>query len=342
MAERQQALASVILKDPDVASLSSFIGVDGTNPTLNSGRMQINLKPLEERRVERTRRSSAACKPSLAKVEGITLYMQPVQDLTVEDRVSRTQYQYTLEDADATSLTAWAPQAGRANCRRCRELRDVASDQQDQRARRRRWSSTAIRRRGSASRPQMIDDTLYDAFGQRQVSTMFTQLNQYHVVLEVDAGLPAEVPRRCKQIYVRSASGRQVPLSAFTQCERDDRRRWSINHQGQFPVVDAVVQSGARRFAGRGGQGDRAGRARDRLAGEHSGELPGNGAGIPNSLANEPLLILAALVTVYIVLGVLYESYIHPITILSTLPSAGVGALLALMICANRFQRHRA
>jgi len=328
MAERQQQLAQVILQDPAVQSLSSFIGVDGVNTTINSGRIQINLKPLEERRVSASdviRR----LQPQLAAVHGITLFMQPVQDLTVEDRVSRTQYQYSIECPDPNELHTWAPRL-LEQLQGLPELRDVASDQQSG-----GLQASLVIDRDTASRlgitPQMIDDTLYDAFGQRQVSTIFTQLNQYHVVLEVKPGFQQN-PEALKDIYVHSATGAQVPLSTFTHFE-PTTTALAVNHQGQFPSVtlsfnlapgvalgDAVTAiTNVERAIG--------------LPASIRASFQGTAQVFQSSLANEPLLILAALVTVYIVLGVLYESYIHPLTILSTLPSAGVGAILALLIC---------
>ncbi|HEY1940463.1 MAG TPA: multidrug efflux RND transporter permease subunit [Candidatus Angelobacter sp.] len=330
MEERQQQLAKVILNDPDVASLSSFIGIDGTNTTQNSGRIQINLKPHEDRNVTASdviRR----LQPELAKVEGITLYMQPVQDLTVEDRVSRTQYQYSLEDADANELDDWS---GRilTKLRSLPELRDVASDQQNG-----GLKADLVIDRDTAARfgilPQAIDDTLYDAFGQRQVSTIFTQLNQYHVVLEVGQQFQNN-PSDLTNIYVKSVTGQQVPLSTFSHFVTSPAPL-AINHQGQFPVVTISFNLAP---------GESLGKATKVIAqAEQEMGMPasihpsfqGTAAAFQNSLASEPWLILAALVTVYIVLGVLYESYIHPVTILSTLPSAGVGAILAMILTGN-------
>ncbi|MGH9565756.1 MAG: efflux RND transporter permease subunit, partial [Candidatus Angelobacter sp.] len=232
MAQQQQKLAGVILQDPAVASLSSFIGVDGTNTTPNSGRIQINLKPHDQRdssAVDVIRR----LQPKLADVQGITLYMQPVQDLSVEDRVSRTQYQYSLEDADAAELAKWSSRIVN-RLREVPELRDVASDQENGGLR-----ADLVIDRDTAARfgilPQAIDDTLYDAFGQRQVSTIFTQLNQYHVVLEVGQQFQQD-PSDLSHIYVRSQTGTQVPLSAFSHLETS-KTPLAINHQGQFPVV---------------------------------------------------------------------------------------------------------
>jgi multidrug efflux pump len=372
MSRREQLLAQEILKDPAVESLSSFIGVDGTNTTLNSGRIQINLKPLEQRKINASdviRR----LQPKLAEIDGITLYMQPIQDLTVEDRVSRTQYQYTLEDPDQNELNRWT---GRfvEKLRELPELRDVATDQQTS-----GLAASLIVDRVTASRmgisPQMIDETLYDAFGQRQVLTQYTQLNQYHVILET---LPAfqKNPVDLHDIYVRSAlassalttgsnangvltgggngssigtsssspsttasappavtavNGGAVPLRTFTHFESRSAPL-SVNHQGQFPVV--TISFNLAPGASLGGATEAIDRVKDELNMPLSvqGAFQGTASSFQSSLANEPLLILAALITVYIVLGVLYESYIHPITILSTLPSAGVGACLALMI----------
>ncbi|HTE89191.1 MAG TPA: multidrug efflux RND transporter permease subunit [Terriglobales bacterium] len=330
MSQRQQALASVILKDPDVASLSSFIGVDGTNTTPNSGRIQINLKPRNERSVtasEIIRR----LQPEINNIEGITLYMQPVQDLTVEDRVSRTQYQYSMEDADANELTLWATKLV-TQLRTLPQMRDVASDQQNN-----GLKADLVIDRDTASRlgilPQAIDDILYDAFGQRQVSTIFTQLNQYHVVLEVSPQFQQD-PDALKNIYVKSTGGTQVPLSAFSHFENTNTSL-AINHQGQFPVVTLSFNLAPGVSLGEATKAIDAAERDIRLPNSIHTSFQGTAAAFRNSLSSEPWLILAAIITVYIVLGVLYESYIHPITILSTLPSAGVGAILALLITRN-------
>jgi multidrug efflux pump len=330
MAERQQKLAKVILQDPDVASLSSFIGIDGTNTTQNSGRIQINLKPHEDRS-DTASDIIRRLQPEVAKVEGITLYMQPVQDLTVEDRVSRTQFQYSLEDADANELNDWSNRI-LAKLRTLPELRDVASDQQNG-----GLKADLVIDRDTAARfgilPQNIDDTLYDAFGQRQVSTIFTQLNQYHVVLEVGQQFQDD-PSDLSSIYVKSSTGQQVPLSTFSHFVTSPAPL-AINHQGQFPVVTISFNLAP---------GESLGKATKAIAqAEQELGMPvsihpsfqGTAAAFQNSLASEPWLILAALITVYIVLGVLYESYIHPVTILSTLPSAGVGAILAMILTRN-------
>ena len=328
MAGRQQALAGVILKDPAVDSLSSFIGVDGINATLNSGRILINLKPLEERKISATE-VMRRLQPKLAKVEGITLYMQPVQDLTVEDRVSRTQYQYTLEDANADELNTWTAKL-MAKLPELPQVRDVATDQQT-----RGSQARLVIDRVTASRlgitPQAIDDALYDSFGQRQISTLFTQLNQYHVVLET---LPEfqRNPSKLNDIYVRSTGGGAVPLSTFTHFE-SGAAPLAINHQGQFPSV--TISFNLAPGAALGDATKAIEQAQKELGMPLSiqASFQGTAQAFQASLTNEPWLILAAIVTVYIVLGVLYESYIHPITILSTLPSAGVGAILALLLC---------
>ncbi len=328
MAERQQALAKVILKDPAVKNLSSFIGVDGTNTTANSGRIQINLKPVEERGIS----SSDVIRrlqPKLEKVEGITLFMQPVQDLTVEDRVSRTQYQFSLEDPDGKELAVWAPRFI-SKLQALPELRDVASDQQNAGR-----QVKLVIDRDTSSRlgitPQMIDDTLYDAFGQRQISTMFTQLNQYHVVLEVKPEFRQQ-PEDLQHIYIHTPGGGVVPLSAIGRLE-ESNAPLIVSHQGQFPVVTVSFNIAPGKSLGEAVSAINTAKAQIGLPESIEAEFQGTAQAFQASLSNEPLLILAALITVYIVLGVLYESYIHPITILSTLPSAGVGALLALLMC---------
>jgi multidrug efflux pump len=392
MSDLQKKLADVILQDPAVESLSSFIGVDGTNTTLNSGRILINLKPLDQRKISATE-IIRRLQPKLAGISGITLFMQPVQDITVEDRVSRSQFQYTLEDPSADELYSFAPQM-LEKLKQQPELLDVASDQQASGLR-----ANLVYDRETASRlgitPSIIDQTLYDSYGQRQVSTMFTQLNQYHVVLEVEPGF-TQNPFDLRNLYIRSgiasaantassglvaggsattqrfgpsstpagsastssstfaaassasllgapiassqlfAKGNQVPLSAFTRWQATTAPI-TINHQGQFPVV--TISFNLPNNASLGDAVDAVNRVKQELQMPPSiqGGFQGTAEVFQSSLANEPLLILAAVVTVYIVLGVLYESYIHPVTILSTLPSAGVGALLALLICRTDF-----
>ncbi|HTS25987.1 MAG TPA: efflux RND transporter permease subunit, partial [Bryobacteraceae bacterium] len=394
MSNLQQQLTKVILTDPAVDNLSSFIGIDGTNTTLNSGRILINLKPLAERKISASdviRR----IQPQLAKVAGITLFMQPVQDLTVEDRVSRTQFQYTLEDPSADELNTYAPQM-LARLKELPDLADVATDQQVQGLRAR-----LVFDRDTAARlgitPATIDQTLYDAYGQREVSTIFTQLNQYHVVLEVQPAFQQN-PYDLRNLFIRTAAGSggsatsglvaggsasttntissapafststavsntntasaaasnsnlgggaiasssvfptggQVPLGAFTHVQTQ-AVPITVNHQGQFPVITLSFN-----LAPNASLGDAVAavnRVKDELNMPQSiqAAFQGTAQAFQASLANEWVLILAALVTVYIVLGVLYESYIHPITILSTLPSAGVGALLALNVTGADF-----
>jgi multidrug efflux pump len=392
MAEKQQELAKVILADPAVESLSSFIGADGTNTTLNSGRLSINLKPLSERNI------SAAnlvrrLQNSLQKVQGISLYMQPVQNITVDDRVSRTQYQYTLEDPDQNELNDWSNRFV-AKLQSLPELEDVATDQQTG-----GLAVSLIIDRVTASRlgiaPSTIDNTLYDAFGQRQISTMYTQLNQYHVILEAQPSFQ-QSPNTLHNLYIQanassgtsgpgasssfSSSGSSsagsnatttsvlytpsgsssvlsppsnalspsssssasnssatstlsnaVPLSAFTHFQRTTENL-SINHQGQFPSVTISFNLAPNAALGSAITAIDKVQQSMHMPASLQADFQGTAASFKNSLSNEALLILAALVTVYIVLGVLYESFIHPVTILSTLPSAGVGALLALML----------
>ncbi|MFZ0432345.1 MAG: efflux RND transporter permease subunit [Candidatus Acidiferrales bacterium] len=395
MVEKQQELTKVILADPAVASLSSFIGADGTNTTLNSGRFSINLKDLSVRKL------SAAdvirrLQHKLKNVNDIVIFMQPVQNISVDDRVSRTQYQYTLEDPDPVELSQWTDRFV-DKLKQISQIEDVATDQQTNGR-----AVSLVVDRATASRlgiaPTTIDNTLYDAFGQRQISTMYTQLNQYHVILEAQPQFQTD-PNKLHDIYIQSnasqgasgagastsfaasgsssagsnattasvlyspsamvlapqstaiapnapgflsastgsvpaasnASGGAVPLSTFAHFE-NTTEPLSITRQGQFPAVTISFN-----LASRASLGTAITKIDDAVAALHlpptvQGSFQGTAASFKNSLSNEPLLILAALVTVYIVLGVLYESFIHPVTILSTLPSAGVGALLALII----------
>ncbi|HEY7957708.1 MAG TPA: multidrug efflux RND transporter permease subunit [Polyangia bacterium] len=332
MMERQQALSEVLLADPDVATVASYIGADGTNITTNSGRFSIALKPREERSASATE-IIARLKPKLQSVEGITAYLQPVQDLQIDNRISRTQYQFTLEDADPTELAEWAPRI-LARLRTLPELRDVASDQESGGK-----SLELAIDRDTAGRlgvtPQAIDDTLYDAFGQRIVSTIFTQLNLYRVILEVrpeDQNSADALSR----VFVRSSTGDAVPLSSFAHYT-EKHTPLSISHQGQFPAVTLSFNTASGVSLGAAVAAIQAAMGTMELPPGVHGEFEGAAQAFRQALASEPLLILAALLTVYIVLGVLYESYIHPLTILSTLPSAGVGALLALIICRVEF-----
>jgi multidrug efflux pump len=390
MSQKQQALAKIILQDPAVESLSSFIGADGTNTTLNSGRMSINLKPLNVRHMSASdviRRLSN----SLQQVQGITLYMQPVQNISVDDRVSRTQYQYTLEDPDSNELNEWTDKFV-GKLKQLKEIEDVATDQQTN-ARALYLSIDRVTASRLGIAPYTIDNTLYDAYGQRQINTLYTQLNQYHVILETQQNWQ-QTPSNLGYLYIQSnassgSSGASavssfsasasasagsnatttsvlytpstatltppatalypsppapapntassstpanaVPLNAFTHLQTTTEAL-TINHQGQFPAVTVSFNLSPNAALGNAIE------AIDKVAGDiHfpaslQSDFQGTAAAFKNSLTNEPLLILAALVTVYIVLGVLYESFIHPITILSTLPSAGVGALLALIL----------
>jgi multidrug efflux pump len=314
MARQQQQLTHVILRDPAVESLSSFIGIDGTNTTLNSGRILINLKPLAARRIgasDVVRRLQA----SLAAVPGITLFMQPVQDLSVEDRVSRTQFQYTLEGPNQEELNAFAPRM-LARLQQLPELRDVA----------RLGITTAA-----------VDQALYDAYGQRQVSTMFTQLNQYHVVLETQPAFRTS-PASLSDLFVHGAAGTtgSIPLSAFADVQTTTGPI-TVNHQGQFPVVTLSFNLAPKASLGQAVTAVDAVQREMGMPASMQAAYQGTAEAFQASLANEPILIAAALITVYLVLGVLYESYVHPITILSTLPSAGVGALVALILCGQEF-----
>jgi multidrug efflux pump len=391
MAQKQQDLAKVILADPAVDTISSFIGADGTNTTTNSGRMSINLKPLNQRDL------SAAdvirrLEPKIAQVEGIQMYMQPVQNITVDDRVSRTQYQYTLEDPDQNELNDWTSRFV-AKLNQLPELEDVATDQQMG-----GLAVSLVIDRVTASRlgiaPTTIDNTLYDAFGQRQINTMYTQLNQYHVILEAQSQFQLD-PNKLNHIYVQAnaatgtsgagastSSGRgstsagsnaltagalytpaantlapatriltagttaggvnsagatsgtpsnAIPLSAFSHFETITEPL-SITRQGQFPAITVSFNLAPNASLGSAITTVTNLQKSMNMPASLQADFQGTAASFRNSLANEPLLILAALVTVYIVLGVLYESFVHPITILSTLPSAGVGAFLALIL----------
>jgi multidrug efflux pump len=331
MAERQQALARVVLQDPAVESLSSFIGVDGTNATPNSGRMLINLRPLAERGVHASdviRR----LQPELARVPGIKLYMQPVQDLTVEDRVSRTQYQYTLEAADARLLDEWVPRL-MERLAALPELADVASDQQNQ-----GLQAYVEIDRDSAGRlgitPAAVDTALYNAFGQRLISTIFTQATQYRVVLEVKPEFRGG-PDALRGIYVSGANGVQVPLAAIARFSTG-HAPLAINRIGQFPAAAISFNLAPRYSLGHAVDAIQRVERDLGLPASVQTEFQGAAASFRESLSSTLLLILAAVVTMYIVLGVLYESYIHPVTILSTLPTATVGALAALILAGSQ------
>ncbi len=395
MAEKQLELTKAVLDDPAVESVSSFIGADGTNTTTNSGRMSINLKPLAQRKISASdliRRLNS----KVNQVQGIQLFMEPVQNITVDDRVSRTQYQYTLEDPDANELNDWTNRFV-TQLKKLPELEDVATDQQLG-----GLAVSLVIDRGTASRlgiaPSTIDNTMYDAFGQRQINTMYTQVNQYHVVLETQPQFQLD-PNKLNHLYIQSntstgangtgasssfassgsssagsnaltssalftpsantlappanalsaststasrsgansagatssATSNAVPLSAFTHFE-NTTEPLSINHQGQFPAITVSFNLASNAALGNAITAVNKVQKDMHMPASLQSSFQGTAASFTNSLANEPLLILAALVTVYIVLGVLYESFVHPITILSTLPSAGVGAFLALIL----------
>jgi multidrug efflux pump len=394
MAEKQQEIADAVLQDPAVESLSSFIGADGTNVTTNSGRMSINLKPLDQRILNASdviRRLQS----KLNDVQGIQLFMQPVQNITVDDRVSRTQYQFTLEDPDPNELSDWTNKFV-DRLRQLPELEDLATDQQPG-----GLAVSLVIDRPTASRlgiaPTTIDNTLYDAFGQRQINTMYTQLNQYHVILESEPQFQLD-PDKLNKLYIQSnaasgttgapasstgngstsagsnalttsplytasantlspppnaltssasattssrgatsagttssAESSAVPLGAFSHFETKSESL-SINHQGQFPAITISFNLAPKAALGNAITSISKVQKDLHFPASLQADFQGTAASFRNSLSNMPLLILAALVTVYIVLGVLYESFIHPITILSTLPSAGVGAFLALIL----------
>jgi multidrug efflux pump len=338
MMDLQRALADVILADPDVQDVSSFIGSDGTNATTNSGRLSITLKP-RDRRTASADEIIARLKPKTSLVRGIDLHMQAVQDLTVDSRISRTQYKYTVSGADTPQLADWA---GKLIAELRDEsasgaqpaLKDIASDEE--------LSGLQVSLtidRDTASRlgvsPRVIDDTLYDAFGQRQVSTTFTQLNLYRIILEAKPEI-ARTAAALDRIFVRSIAGAPVPLSAVVH-RATTTAPLAYSHQGQFPSVTISFNLVEGKSLGDAVKAIVAAQGRIGMPPSVRAEFAGAALAFNESLSSEPLLLAAAVITVYIVLGILYESYIHPITILSTLPSAGVGALLALLVCHTDF-----
>jgi multidrug efflux pump len=330
MAQRQQQVASIIMKDPAVQSLTSFVGVDGTNPALNSGRLQINLKPLDQRD-DRIPVVIDRLQTEIAKLPGVNLYLQPVQDLTIDTTVSRTQYQFTLQAGSLESLSLWVPKLITA-LSTLPELKDVSSDWQDQ------GLEAYIKvDRDNASRLGItmadVDNALYNAFGQRLISTIYTQANQYRVVLEHDTSATPGLAA-LDGIRLNSTSGGMVPLSAIATVEQR-HGALSINHLDQFPsttfsfnVRDGYSLEQAVNAISKTEQ-DLA------MPSEIMTEFQGSTLAFQAALSSTIWLIVAAIVAMYIVLGVLYESFIHPITILSTLPTAGVGALLALMLSGH-------
>jgi len=329
MSRRQADLAAAILKDHDVVSLSSFIGVDGSNITLNSGRMLINLKPVDDRS-DSASDVIRRLQKETADVSGISLYMQPVQDLSIDTTVSRTQYQFVLEDANPTEFNTWVPKLV-DRLQQVKQIEDVASDQENQ-----GLSAYLTIDRDTAARfgitPATVDNALYDAFGQRIVSTIFTQSNQYRVILQADSSLMASLDS-LGTIYLPSSTavGGQVPLSALVKVSTRTAPL-SIDHLGQFPSTTVSFNLAPRAALGDAVDAIKKAEADIHMPDSVMTTFQGAALAFQATLSNEVFLILAAIVTVYIVLGVLYESFIHPVTILSTLPSAGVGALLALLI----------
>jgi multidrug efflux pump len=326
MSQKLTEVVEIIQSDPAVDTVMGFTG-GGGGSTTNTGRMFISLKPLEERKLS-VDQVIARLRPKLATVPGAPTYLQAVQDLRIGGRVNSAQYQYTLQSVDLGELSTWAPKVER-QLRTLPDIADVNSDQQDK-----GLQSLVAFDRGTASRlglsPQLIDDTLYDAFGQRQVSIMYTPINQYHVVMEV-APQFWQSSAALNDIYVRSPTGMQVPLSAVAHYEPTSTLL-SVNHQGQFPGITLSFNMAPGASLGEAVQAIEKSMRDIGLPGDIRGSFQGTAKAFQASLESQPLLILAALVTVYIVLGILYESYIHPLTILSTIPSAGVGALLALLL----------
>jgi len=328
MVNRQREIAEIVRKDPDVQNVASFVGAGTVNATINSGRLYINLKPRNQRKatageiVERLREATAS-------VQGISLLMQAAQDVQIDSRVSRTQYQFTLQDADREELAEWSAKL-LEKLQTQPELTDVASDQQQNGL---RVSVEVDREKASRLNilPQAIDDTLYDAFGQRQVATIFTQLNQYRVILEVDPQFQ-QSPTSLDKIYVKSTTGAMIPLTTFATVHTGIAPL-SIVHEGQFPAVTLSFNLANGKSLGEAVDAINKATKEIELPDTVATSFSGSAAEFRSSLASEPFLILAAIVVIYIVLGVLYESYIHPLTILSSLPSAGVGALLAMIVC---------
>ena len=327
MKDKQAELNAVLCADPAVESIASFIGIDSINLTLNSGRIQINLKPHHDRH-ESIQKVMARLSQNASAVSGIQLFMQPVQDLSVESRVSRTQYQYSLETPDPEQLSEWVPKLV-TKLKDRPELQDVASDQAVLGR-----EAKLIIDRDTASRlgvtPLLIDDALYNAFGQRQVSTIFTQLNQYRVVLEVAPEFRDSLSD-IGALYVKTNTGRPAPLDSLTNIEYQNAPL-AINHQGQFPVVTVSFNVAPGVSLGQAVEAVEETVGEIQMPAGIVRSFQGSAEAYQRSLSTTPLLILAALITVYIVLGVLYESFVHPLTILSTLPSAGLGALVALIL----------
>jgi multidrug efflux pump len=327
MRQKLTEVVGIIMTDPAVETVTGFSGGGAGGTTTNTGRMFVGLKPLHERQLSADQ-VIARLRGKLANVPGAPTYLQATQDVQIGGRRSNAQYQYTLQGDNLEELNTWALRIEQ-KLRTLPQLADVSSDQQD-----RGLQSTVVFDRSTASRlgitPQLIDDTLYDAFGQRQVSIMYTSLNQYHVVMELEPQF-WQRPDTLHDVYVRSPTGPQVPLSAFAHYEQT-ATALSVNHQGQFPAITMSFNLPPGVALGDAVQAMEAAMREIGLPADIRGSLQGTAQAFQASLATQPLLILAALLAVYIVLGILYESYIHPITILSTLPSAGVGAILALLL----------
>jgi HAE1 family hydrophobic/amphiphilic exporter-1 len=327
MMRHQQALGEIVLKDPAVDHVGMFIGGTGNAP--NNGRMFITLKPREER-AENADEVIARLRPQLDKVAGARLFLQAAQDVRVGGRASRTQFQYTLQGSDIEQLNEWAPKM-LAKLKSLPELRDVATDQQTEGT-----TLTLTINRDQASRygltPQLIDDTLYDAFGQRQIAQYFTQLSSYYVIMEVLPSLQGD-PATLDQIFLRSpTTGGQVPLAAFAKWTTTPIQPLSISHQGRFPAITISFNLAQGVALGQATDAIERAKAQLNMPATINTTFQGNAQAFQDSLSTVPMLIIAALIVVYLILGILYESYIHPLTILSTLPSAGVGALAILML----------
>jgi hydrophobe/amphiphile efflux-1 (HAE1) family protein len=327
MKRLQREVATVLSKDPDIAGFGTFFG-SGSGNTLNTARFFIGLKPHEERSASATQ-IIARLRPQIGKLEGVALFLQPAQDITVGGRISRGQYQYTLQDPSLSELNSWAPKM-LEKFKTLPQLTDVSTDQQSNAP----LLSISINRDAAARfgiQPQAIDDTLNDAFGQRQVAQYFTQTNSYFVVLEVLPGMQQDI-RTLERIYLKAADGSPVPLSTLVSIDTNKTGALSVSHQSQFPAVTLSFNLPAGVALGQAVDAIRAAETQIGKPASLIGSFQGNAQAFRDSLASQPLLIIAALVVVYVILGVLYESFVHPITILSTLPSAGVGALLALYV----------
>jgi multidrug efflux pump subunit AcrB len=329
MSRIQQKLDDIVAADPDVAAYGATVGSGIGSQTVNNGRVYVALKPWDERIGGSAQDFIRRIRPKLATVQGGELFLQAAQDIRVGGRLSKTEFQYTLQDADLEELYDWAPKV-LDRLKKLPMLSDVTTDQQMS-----GMTTTLTINRDQASRfgilPQVIDDTLYDAFGQRQITQYFTQINTYHLILEVMPGQVSDVDTLNK-LYVHSSTGVAVPLSTFVKWTTQPVRPLAISHQSQFPAVTISFNLAKGTALGQAVDGIDAAMTEMRVPASVQGTFQGTAQAFRSSLASQPYLIAAALITVYIILGVLYESYILPLTILSTLPSAGVGALLILMM----------